>query len=104
MSQWLKLETTVIRLRARDGHVEPALAALVEEGAETVRELAAAVFPVAHAQDDGVPLGGGPHCQDTKSKVSKLQSLLSDRDMRLWWIDMHPRRARCDEDSCNPSP
>lgn len=25
--------------------------------------------------------GGGPHCQDTKSKVSKLQSLLSDRDM-----------------------
>lgn len=38
-------------------------------------------------------LGGGPHCQDTKSKVSKLQSLLSDRDMRLWWIDMH--RAPC---------
>lgn len=37
--------------------------------------------------------GGGPHCQDTKSKVSKLQSLLSDRDMRLWWIDMH--RAPC---------
>src|SRR5690606_13154728 len=37
--------------------------------------------------------GGGPHCQDTESTLSKLQSLLSDRDMRLWWIDM--LRAPC---------
>src|SRR5690554_5688299 len=62
-----------------------------DQSRETFGEHAAATGRILATKPSHHQLnvGGGPHCQDTKSKVSKLQSLLSDRDMRLWWIDMH---------------
>ncbi len=53
---WEKLDTTVMRLRAGDRHVEPALTALLVERSEVVAHPPVGGLRVAGGEENRVPL------------------------------------------------